>query len=66
MLRYERKQRLDNIKEAVGLLLMGSGTTAIACINTNRNYIGFELDKHYCEIANERIQKAMQDKGVGE
>ena len=37
---------------------MGSGTTAIACINTNRNYIGFELDKHYCDIANERIQKA--------
>jgi DNA modification methylase len=26
---------------------MGSGTTAIACINTGRNYIGFELDKHY-------------------
>lgn len=41
---------------------MGSGTTAIACINTGRNYIGFELDKHYCDIANERIQKAMQDK----
>ena len=32
---------------------MGSGTTAIACINTNRNYIGFELDKHYCDIAKE-------------
>jgi DNA modification methylase len=45
---------------------MGSGTTAIACINTNRNYIGFELDKQYCDIANERIQKAMQDKAVGE
>ena len=28
--------------------------TAIACINTGRNFIGFELDKHYCEIANER------------
>ena len=40
---------------------MGSGTTAVACINTNRNYIGFELDKHYCDIANERIQRAMQD-----
>jgi len=40
---------------------MGSGTTAIACINTNRNYIGFELDKHYCEIANERIRKALAD-----
>ena len=38
----------------------GIGSTAIACINTNRNYIGFELDKHYWEIANERIQKAMR------
>lgn len=45
---------------------MGSGTTAIACINTNRNYIGFELDKHYCDIANERIQKAMRDKATSE
>lgn len=34
---------------------MGSGTTAIACMNTNRNYIGFELDKDYYELANERI-----------
>jgi site-specific DNA-methyltransferase (adenine-specific) len=45
---------------------MGSGTTAIACINTNRNYIGFELDKHYCDIANERIQKALAEKAVSE
>ena len=30
---------------------MGSGTTAIACLNTNRNYIGFELDKYYFNIA---------------
>ena len=45
---------------------MGSGTTAIACINTNRNYIGFELDKHYCDIANERIQRAIQDKAASE
>ena len=35
---------------------IGSGTTAIACINTNRNYIGFELDKTYYDIANERIK----------
>ena len=40
---------------------MGSGTTAVACINTNRNYIGFELDKHYCEIANERIRNALAE-----
>jgi DNA modification methylase len=39
---------------------MGSGTTAIACINTNRNFIGFELDKHYCEIANKRIENHTQ------
>jgi site-specific DNA-methyltransferase (adenine-specific) len=44
----------------------GSGTTAIACINTNRNYIGFELDKHYCDVANERVQKAIQDKATSE
>lgn len=41
---------------------IGSGTTAVACINTNRNYIGFELDTHYYDIANERIQKAHADK----
>lgn len=35
---------------------MGSGTTAIAAINTNRNFIGFELDKNYFDIANERIR----------
>ena len=36
---------------------MGSGTTAIACMNTNRNFIGFELDKKYFELANDRIEK---------
>ena len=37
---------------------MGSGTTAIAAINTNRKYIGFEMDKTYFDIAQERIQNA--------
>ena len=36
---------------------MGSGTIAIAAINTNRNFIGFELDKNYFDIANERISE---------
>ena len=40
---------------------MGSGTTAIACLNTNRNFIGFEVSKEYFEIANERIAKAVQN-----
>lgn len=35
---------------------MGSGTTAIACLNTNRNYIGFELDKTYHELATQRVK----------
>ena len=40
---------------------MGSGTTAIACMNNNRNYIGFELDKGYFDIANDRIDKHKRD-----
>jgi len=43
---------------------LGSGTTAIACINTNRNYIGFEISKEYCDIANERIRNALAKKEV--
>ncbi len=35
---------------------MWSGTTAIACMNTNRNFIWFELDKWYFDIANKRIE----------
>lgn len=34
---------------------MGSGTTAVACIKTGRNYIGFELDEGYHAIAQQRI-----------
>ena len=35
---------------------MGSGTTGIACVNTNRNFIGIELDKTYFDIAKGRIE----------
>lgn len=35
---------------------MGSGSTAIACINTNRNFIGIELDENYFNTAKERIE----------
>ena len=35
---------------------MGSGTTGVACVNTNRNFIGIELDKKYFEIAKDRIE----------
>ena len=35
---------------------MGSGSTGIACINTNRRFIGIELDENYFNIAKERIE----------
>ena len=37
---------------------MGSGTTGIACLNTNRKFIGMELDDTYFEIAKKRIDEA--------
>jgi len=43
---------------------MGSGTTAIACRNTNRNYIGFELDKKYYDIIEDRLSNPTKDKKV--
>jgi len=36
-------------------LFIGSGTTAIACMQTNRNFIGIELEPKYVDIANKRI-----------
>ena len=38
---------------------MGSGTTALAAINTNRKFIGFEKGKEYFDIAQKRINQAM-------
>lgn len=35
---------------------MGCGTCAIACMRTNRHYLGFELDKKYFNLTNERIR----------
>ena len=40
---------------------IGSGTTAIACLNTERNFIGFELNKEYFEIAQNRIEKRQNE-----
>ena len=42
---------------------MGSGTTAIACLKTGRKFIGCEISKKYCDIANKRIDDflAQQD-----
>jgi site-specific DNA-methyltransferase (adenine-specific) len=34
---------------------MGSGTTAVACVRTNRKFIGFEIEPEYVKIANQRL-----------
>lgn len=44
-------------KQVVFDPFLGSGTTAIACLNTNRNYIGFEKNENYFNIANNRIKE---------
>ena len=36
---------------------MGSGSTGVACMNTNRKFIGIELDKKYFDIATSRIEE---------
>lgn len=42
---------------------MGSGSTGVAAVNTGRNFIGMELDDHYFRIAEERIGKALAERG---
>ena len=37
---------------------MGSGSTGVACANTNRKFIGIELDENYFNIAKQRIEEA--------
>jgi DNA modification methylase len=40
---------------------VGGGSTALACINTNRNFIGYELNEDYFNIAKDRIDTALQN-----
>ncbi len=46
----EGNKVLDNV--------MGSGSAGVACMNTNRKFIGFEMDEEYFSIARDRIEKA--------
>ena len=47
-----------NEGETVLDFTMGSGSTGVACVNTNRNFIGIELDPEYFKIAEKRINEA--------
>ena len=41
---------------------MGSGSTGVACVSLNRNFIGIELDRTYFEISEKRINEAIKEK----
>lgn len=53
---------LDNTNEGNTVLdpCMGSGTSGVACINTNRNFIGIEIDEKYFNIAKDRITESIK------
>lgn len=50
-------KELCNEDDVVLDCFMGSGSTGVACVNTNRNFIGIELDENYFNIAKDRIEK---------
>ena len=50
-----------NENEIVLDFTMGSGSTGVACMNTNRNFIGIELDENYYNISKDRINKAKEE-----
>jgi site-specific DNA-methyltransferase (adenine-specific) len=50
----------SNENETVLDFTMGSGTTGVACVNTNRKFIGIEMDAKYFEIAEKRINDAQE------
>lgn len=53
-----------NEGEVVLDFTMGSGTTGVGCVNTNRSFIGIEMDDKYFDIAENRIKDAVKAKEV--
>jgi len=45
-------------------LFMGSGSTGVACVNTNRNFIGIEKEPKYVEIARKRVEQAQMQQSL--
>ena len=44
---------------------MGSGSTGVACVNTNRRFIGMEIEEKYFKVAKERIDNAIKGLSAG-
>jgi len=51
---------LSNKGDTVLDCFTGSGTTAVGALQSERNFIGFEINKNYFEIANCRIKKEIE------
>ena len=56
----------SNENETVLDFTMGSGSTGVACKNLNRNFIGFELDEKYFDIAKQRIENGFYRKEIND
>jgi site-specific DNA-methyltransferase (adenine-specific) len=50
-----------NESETVLDFTAGSFTTGVACINTNRSFIGIEMDTHYFNLGTERVLDALKN-----
>lgn len=75
------KQRIHMTQKPIGLIkalmeiapeggivldpFMGSGTTAVAAIETGRHFVGYEMSPEYCDKANERARLALESRGGG-
>ena len=55
-------EQSSNENEIILDPFMGSGSTGVAALNTNRKFIGIELDKDYFIIAKDRINKTIDNK----
>ena len=64
---------LEVMKNIIGILskdviivdpFMGSGTTGVACIELNRDFIGIELNTEYFEIAKKRLEEAVNEYAI--
>ena len=44
---------------------MGSGSTAVACKKSGRNFIGFEIDPKYYEVCQSRLNETKKEEKIG-
>ena len=62
------KKRLENYfiweNDLVLDNCMGSGSTGVASINTNRNFIGMELNEEFFKIGKQRIDERLKEKEI--